>query len=119
MAAALFVLQAPLCLLACLPSADAAPMDAAKHGSCHEDAPSDAPSAPTHSHEDCGCEDSQCALVLSADQSLSNIFSLVSPLPSLRADGRSTSSRWVQRAQPKETDLPPPDVLLLKSTLLI
>jgi len=119
-ATAFFLLQAPFCALACLRSSPTAPMDAAEHGDspCHEEAPSPARSAPTNSHDDCGCADSYTALAQSVSQTPPDVTNLVHLAPGFSLRSNHASSPWVRRSQPRD-DLPPPDVLLLKSTLLI
>lgn len=119
---ALFVLQAPLCVLACLPSADAATAVDAAHQSnspCHESTPASSPAEPSSSHDDCGCEDSYTAVLASADLATPNLVptAVIPPLNS--ADQLRVNLVWLARSNPNETDLPPPDVLLLKSTLII
>jgi len=119
--AALFVLQAPLCVLACLSGAVPAESSTATPGDspCHEQAPSSNPSDPADSHDDCGCEDSYTAVLAGADRTFWNIQSApVLPPHSLEAPLGALASR-TKPVQPIETDLPPPDILLLKSTLLI
>jgi len=119
---ALFVLQAPLCVLACLPLVESATAVAgAEHGEspCHETAPSSDPSEPANSHDDCGCEDSYTAIVASADQNSGKLSATPLLPPKALAVDLHASASWVPRAHPKETDLPPPDILLLNTTLLI
>ena len=120
--AALFVLQAPLCVLACL--SGGAPDEsavAAHHDSppCHEQAPTSEPAEPSDSHDDCGCGDSYEAVLATADQTFSNVQnSPVLPPTTHRAPVNAVFSTTT-RVRLNEADLPPPDILLLKSTLLI
>lgn len=119
---ALFVLQAPLCALACLPSQpSAAAIEEANHGAspCHEQAPSSTPSEPSNSHDDCGCADSYTAVLASAEQAPANLPSLTALAPNFLTQELHTSFGWAAHAQPRDASLPPPDILLLKSTLLI
>ena len=120
--AALFVLQTPLCALACLPNAAADEASAeAHHGSsCHEEAPSPRPSSePRDAHGDCGCGDSYTAVLASADQTFSNVqTSPVIATKELEVPLNAIFSRTIE-VRLSEADLPPPDILLLKSTLLI
>ena len=121
-ATALFVLQAPLCALACLPVTGSQDTASAEHGDgpCHEQAPDSTSDEPTNSHEDCGCEAAYTALVKSPDQSPLNATSYSAALLTTRIEGPlRAGAHWVAPAQQKEEDLPPPDVLLLKTTLLI
>ncbi len=79
--------------------------------------------SPDGSHNECGCEDSLKAALLSSsslDFRNSNVAEapeIVSPaLSSVALAPRLEGSL---RAQPGMADLPPPDILLLKSTYLI
>lgn len=120
--AALFVLQVPLCALACLPNAASAePTTEAHHDSapCHEQAGASAPAEPVDAHDDCGCGDSYTAVLGNVDQTFSNVQS--SPVIQTKALDEPLDvvfSRTL-RVRLSEADLPPPDILLLKSTLLI
>jgi hypothetical protein len=120
--AALFVLQTPLCVFACLPNAAPDEISAeAHHGSsCHEEAPSPRPpSEPRDAHGDCGCSDAYTAVLASADQAVSNVQSSPDlPPTTLEVPLNAIFSRTT-RVRLCEGDLPPPDILLLKSTLLI
>lgn len=118
-AAAVFVLQGPLCAFACVenPEVESGVADHQQHP-CHEEAPSSSPADAPRSHEGCGCE-----LVTAVP--LPNL-ELSQSAPALAFVPPSTSSegfarvvvQWA-RSAPERTDLPPPDILLLKSTLLI
>ena len=97
----------------------AAPDMAGEHMPCHEAPADQAPAEPASSHDDCGCGgDSYEALVQSADKNLgqadSSAIVFRAPLPQV-----VQTTRAAFRRAPQETDLPPPDILLLKSTLLI
>ncbi len=119
--AALFVLQAPLCVVACLPgeSPETSTAEARQASPCHETSPSSDSNQPADSHEECGCEDSLTVVLSSADQSFSNVQNAaVVPPKGLDARLIEVLSSAIQ-VQPSETDLPPPDILLSKSTLLI
>jgi hypothetical protein len=120
--AALFVLQTPLCVLACQLNAapDEAGAEAHHASSCHEEAPSPRSSSePRDAHGDCGCGDSYTAVLASADQTVSNVQSSpVLPPTALEVPLNAVFSRTT-KVQLCEADLPPPDILLLKSTLLI
>jgi hypothetical protein len=116
---ALFGLQAPLCALACLES----PVDSAPVASQHEEHPchdessdSSEPGAPAH--EGCGCEIAYDALIpgqTDATSSISSFVFVVESTPSEPLAAEPYLAHWV----PTATDLPPPDILLLKSTLII
>lgn len=121
---AFFVLQAPLCALACFESldvtgasADAAPISASP--SCHdEQSPDSSASGEPSSPLDCGC-----------DFALQVVISHASDLDITQAPVFAISPRsqkLVFAAAVSElpavfygSDLPPPDILLLKSTLLL
>jgi len=122
--AALFAFQAPLCALACLPSAPSElPMDASEHAGmpCHDSAPGSTSDVPAEHSDECGCGDSLRALIPSADQTASQLSAedheperAARPTLALSAAARRNAP-----LPPSETDLPPPDILLLKATLLI
>jgi hypothetical protein len=118
---ALFGLQAPLCALACLESPDAERVAAHQtEHPCHEQAEQPADSSTSgapSTHEDCGCDLSYQALVSRADLS-SSAVSLVLHRPD--AQRLSTASQVHETlAVSRLPDLPPPDILLLKSILII
>jgi hypothetical protein len=86
---------------------------------CHEQAPTSAPPEPADTHDDCGCGDSYTAVLASADQTFSNVQSSpVLPPTALEVPLNAVFSRTT-KVRLSEADLPPPDILLLKSTLLI
>ncbi len=118
--AALFTLQAPLCALACLESPETVSASASHHGAqpCHDDGAEPAPADRPRSHEHCGCalviearvvETSSCSTVSAA-------ASITSPKVFSQPGGAIV--RWAPSV-PSSTDLPPPDLLLLKSSLII
>ena len=119
--AALFVLQAPLCVLACLPSSSAIPMaDMASSDSspCHEEPAGSPAEPPSSGHDDCGCSGETFEAVLaSPDKSFTGAPVVAVAPATLSLAAHSRGNRPL--LQPGETDLPPPDILLLKSTLLI
>ena len=114
--AALFGLQASLCALACLD--DPQPESTTAHHAeepCHEHGSSSP--VDRSSHEDRGCEFGYEALVPSPPVSVSApVLAFVPSTP--RWQPTHSSVRWAPPV-PKDADLPPPDILLLKSTLLI
>lgn len=115
--AALFVLQAPLCALACLPESGTAIMAESAGGAppCHE--PAEAPEK-SEPHDDCGCADSSAALLpLSAKEAAAAHFVVAPSMAALALPHRVI--RRTPHTLLTETDLPPPDILLRKSTLLI
>jgi hypothetical protein len=118
--AILFGLQAPLCALACIDSsADASPAsvaDASEHP-CHEES-SDSPQPGAPSHEDCGCELAYEAVLPGAQDTGSTTPTWALAPPSMHSRVADIP-RYVPLLVTKLTDLPPPDFLLLKSTLLI
>ena len=131
--AALFVLQAPLCVLACLTNATQDESTAeALHASpppCHEQAPhtqaphtqapTSAPDKPADTHNDCGCEDSFTAVLASADKTFANVQTSQVIATKALEDPFCAVLRSTIDVRLSEADLPPPDILLLKSTLLI
>ena len=126
--AALFVLQAPLCVLACLTNAAQDESTAETlHASpppCHEQAPhtqtpTPAPNKPADTHNDCGCEDSFTAVLASADKTFANVQTSQVIATKALADPFCAVLRSTIDVRLSEADLPPPDILLLKSTLLI
>ena len=111
--AALFVLQAPLCALACLDTADAKPPAAAGHA-CHEESPDP---SPADAPEDCGCAITADALVFQPSVSTTTWVQAFM-FPSVGCELATFHSDWGTSVA-YEIDLPPPDILLLKSTLII
>jgi hypothetical protein len=115
------VLQAPLCVLACLPGEvpETWTAEASHAPPCHGAAPSSESSEPADSHDDCGCEDSLSAVLSNADPSFSNVQNSAvvqsKALDALVIVVCSSATKF----PPSETDLPPPDILLLKSAFLI
>lgn len=112
MLAALFLFQAPLCAAACLLDLDATPAAPPCHGGAAPDAPEDQP-AP---RDDCGCE-APADLVPAPEGG-----ALV--LPVLRAPTLLAAEAYARASCPDPgadvaRDLPPPDRLLLASTLRI
>ncbi|MBW2424349.1 MAG: hypothetical protein JRG86_08875 [Deltaproteobacteria bacterium] len=131
--AGLFALQAPLCEIACTSGVDAGEHGSARSDShpattqsaashampCHE-AP--APAAPSGedrgAHDDCGCE-TLTPFVSSKNQSLSGLA--FTPPPAKAA----VELRWDRSESPRTFPpdrahlVPPPDILLLHSILLI
>lgn len=113
---ALFGLQIPLCALACLqsPPADAASVDQAAPP-CHEHNPDSAPAEAPSSEASC-CEFAYDAIIIDAGTSL-NIVSLdVTPLA---AHWLTATRASFVRAVTASANLPPPDILLLNSILII
>ena len=124
-ATAFFMLYAPLCALACLTSADS--VDSVNVSSatqsnppCHAPAPSSSPAEPAGTPETCDCEEPGGAALLSNTQNtFSNAASVAVVGPHAPPSILAPPSARVSRGHPEATDLPPPDILLLKSTLLI
>jgi hypothetical protein len=126
--AALFVLQDPLCVLACLTNAAQDESTAETlHASpppCHEQAPhtqtpTPAPNKPADTHNDCGCEDSFTAVLASSDKTFPNVQTSQVIATKALEDPVGAVFRSTIDVRLSEADLPPPDILLLKSTLLI
>jgi hypothetical protein len=128
--AVLFVLQAPLCALACLDGvnesdiafddpispADPKPTSNAGHA-CHDESPASTPPGAPGSHDDCGCEIGANALVSPSSDSTSMSLQIFVHA-STRWVPTASSGSW-EAAVARGLDLPPPDILLLKSTLII
>ena len=111
-AIALFGLPGPLCALACLEAAQIPAV--AAHSSempCHEEGGSKQPS---DAEQDCDCE-SAAAPVLLAFDAPAQLGDVVLRIPSFRSARTAALLRFAPRTQP----VPPPDILLLKSTLLL
>lgn len=121
--AALLGLQAPLCIVACLDSPNrviaATPADVppchASSGETPRPAGSPEPAAPD-SHVDCDCETSYVALAeLQGDPKTGDALAYTA----LRVAERALDSPVLPAIFPREADLPPPDILLLTTTLII
>ena len=76
-------------------------------------------SAPTDAENDCGCDDSTAAVLANSDQTSASSLSTLAILPVDLSNHRPRNLVLALRGHPVEADLPPPDILLLKSTLLI
>ncbi len=119
--AALFGLQGALCSMACAesPSSELAGPQAADPMPCHE-APAEDPSpAPAHPDSDapCSCEASVVAVLEASEAVTANPAAGILPTRVVHVEalrGVSTDFHW--RAPER---LPPLDVLLLNTTLLI
>jgi hypothetical protein len=111
---ALIGLQAPLCALACQATQPASVSQDAPP--CHEPDPDSAPAGAPSSHADCGCQFVSQALLSRAGEAT---------FPPLQITARPPvwpDIRPGLRGEPqvaRTPDLPAPDILLLKSTLLI
>jgi hypothetical protein len=114
---ALFVTQVPFCALACFQPSEVS-SSAVQESSCHEKSSNSSPAGESNSHDDCGCDFAIQALLSQPIDSNTTtpVDFLVSGRQQL-APTDSSSSRAPQVKQ--DTDLPPPDILLLKSTLII
>jgi hypothetical protein len=108
---ALFVLQAPLCSLACIEDSHAASDGPPP---CHAEAPTSAPEEAPRSHDDCGCESS--AEVVPLAKHASPLAEPAAMLPAFALRALAPAARWDRRIA-GEVGLPPPDLLLRKSTL--
>jgi hypothetical protein len=121
---AFFVLEAPLCALACLPTVSSeTAMPAGEHADmpCHDSAPSAAPDGPARQSDDCDCGDAFEVVMPSTDVSVADrVASSLAAVPSGPTFAFALPRNGHRGTIPlEETDLPPPDILLLKSTLLI
>lgn len=116
---ALFVLQVPLCALACFDMAGTGPTATADQP-CHEGNPDSSPASESNSHDDCGCKLAPEALVSQLSESNTTTTSSVGIFLSAKQLTELTNSPRGYTPRVKQgTDLPPPDILLLKSTLII
>jgi len=116
--AAFFVLQAPLCALACFESFGTDSSETAER-SCHDERSGSSPARESSSHDDCGCNFDSQPLVSQPTYSNTTTSSIeIIGAPSLRSE-RIDSSRVRESQVAQNADLPPPDILLLKSTLII
>jgi hypothetical protein len=119
-------LQMPLCAMTCLAAADGPVEPMAEHRAashCPERAlagspqPSDAapPIDPGDPHGDCGCDGAQAVVASWTDAAPPALAVVARPMvqPARPEHGPA------QLATGSETDLPPPDLLLLHSILLI
>jgi hypothetical protein len=116
--AAFFALHAPLCAFACLESPAAAQTAAqeAEHP-CHEQRPASTPADAPTSHEDGSCA-LACEALLPSSDTPTNLSALAI-LPLSAPSAACYSGLVFAQAVPRDADLPPPDILLLNSTLLI
>jgi hypothetical protein len=115
---ALFVLQVPFCALACFEHAEADPSAVAESSSCHEESSDSSPTGESNSHEDCGCHFTTQALVTHPVDANTTTSADIVVSRIRRIEPTSTSRSLAPRVD-QTFDLPPPDILLLKSTLII
>ena len=114
---ALFLMLVPFCALACFETADTNP-SAATESSCHEKSSDSSPAGESNSHEDCGCDFAIQALL--SQPTDSNTTTPVDLVVSRNQQLEPTHSSRSQAPQVRhDADLPPPNILLLKSTLII
>ena len=116
---ACFVLYAPFCALACQTVADS-PDTTQTIPPCHEPTPSSSSADPTGTPARCECEESSSIAILSGMPKTFALSASVAVLdPKLPTIAVAKRPARISRGHPEATDLPPPDILLLKSTLLI
>ncbi len=120
--AAFFGLSSPLCTFACLTQASETHTTASTHGS-HGSHPfdeehSNAPRDHLPSDHECDCDELAQALLAKGEtpKPTPSFAWAVSVTPPHLAPPRIANLSF---ARPEEASLPPPDILLLKSTLLI
>jgi hypothetical protein len=117
---ALFGLRAPLCLLACLEigasGAVVASAPAEPGPPCHGNDPATSEEEPVDGHE-CGCDEFQLVLT-KLDSSKSGGLEAEAPTP-LRVAFLVPPFEIPTAPLRSRQALPPPDILLLKSTLLL
>ena len=124
--AALFGLRAPLCLAACIDAAAAseAVAESAAPPPCHGGMADDTPSSPdpdrAPAHE-CGCDEFKWVVAShgTTEASKPGGTLVLEPPPVHLASFTFLAPRSSVPRVPAPQDLPPPDVLLLKTTLLI
>ena len=117
-AAAFFVLQAPLCALACFEALGTDSSEVAER-SCHDEGSDSSPASNSNSHDDCGCNfDSQPLVSQPTDSNTTTSSIEIAGSPPSRSE-RIHTSRVRESETAQYADLPPPDILLLKSTLII
>jgi hypothetical protein len=117
-----FMLQGPLCAFACIssgadPEAPAIAAEAAPP--CHESAPSPSSSEPIDSNENCGCEESGSAFLAKAEDTASSLERVEFLSRAIVFEASVAGANSAASPRPGHLDLPPPDILLLKATLLI
>ena len=112
---AFFVLHAPLCVLACVegPSPEAT---ATEH-SCHDENSDSSPSEQPNSHQSCGCEPVPEALA--SQTSNAEIGSLHLHVSPIHIGELNVARVRCEASIVQNTDLPPPDILHLKSPLIL
>jgi hypothetical protein len=115
---ALFVLQVPLCALACFELAGTGPT-AISEPPCHEGNPDSSPASESNSHDDCGCKLAPEALVSQISESNTTTASLGIFVAAKQFTELTNFDRGRTPRLEQDADLPPPDILLLKSTLII
>ena len=121
--AALFGLRAPICAWACLAADSPAPLAAAEHPAqsqspCHGTPPAAPADVPASDHQ-CECDSFQ--LVLTKGDATKALHSLEVSAPPLAVLSSSVllAVEPSPRLWKRDRSLPPPNILLLNSTLLI
>jgi len=117
MVAALYVLPAPLCAAACIESPQPAAVAGHAEPPCHEEAPSSAPPGAPGSHDDCGCQSPDETLTSRTAERTLDPAKALGCVAAVRVMTLRLAS--LPSGIPHQGDLPPPDLLLLKSTLLL
>jgi len=139
--AILFGIEAPLCSLACVDAGDPQrvtlthqtssqtspdtssqfPSDSGQghrpQAPCHDTPSGSGPSNSPASHQDCGCDFAVEGLLSDSPIEAANFVMGLLPSSGF-ADFRAAEDREALKAT-FASDIPPPDILLLKSTLLI
>jgi hypothetical protein len=120
----LFGIEAPLCATACLVSSDTSPLTIESPSvpssamSCHESKRGDPPADSGNTHDDCGCDFSVAGLLSDSPAGDSNSTHEMSAVRR-RLDSRLPIRNREMTNVTFGNQLPPPDILLLKSTFLI
>ena len=132
--AILFGIEAPICAIACVTGADGASVSVSPlaadsrsshhvESSCHESRGDSTPGDSPSSDQDCGCDFTVEGLLSTSPNVAATLAAswmspngLVASISSIDGLGLATSEDARAAYQP---GVPPPDILLLKSTLLI
>jgi len=120
--AALFGLGTPLCAFFCLQGSAATPVAAVSHpeesAPCHGSAPASPGEAPTR-ESDCDCGDARVILTKSESAQAQHVVEIAAVHPILGSPLHPQPERSMAGEWKGPQHLPPLDLLLLKSTLLL
>lgn len=116
--AALFGLQGPLCALACVEQAATPTAMAAEHAPCHGDQPTP-PADPGSTDHECKCDHFQLVLSNADAHKVVDLVKAPALELAIATIHTPTYAPSVTALSERHRRLPPPDILLLKSSLLI